>query len=310
MKQSPSQRWKAEISLLFVVCVWGLNFPLLKSVLLIMHPHLLNAFRFTLSIMVLGGIYLYQQRKSKVSAWQPLRDYPLPIIGLGILSYLIYQFAFIHGVALTTAGNAALIMASVPVWTALTGFVTGTERLGWGSWAALLTVVGGAALIIFGNGQSMHFGAETLPGNLTMLAAAICWGAYTALGKPVLRHVSATALTFFGLVIALPVLVGIGMLHVSDMNWSEMTFLDWATVVFSGSLASGLAFALWKNSVKQVGASYTAIYGNLIPIVALVSSCLMIGEAITIDQILGGTFVLGGLLLMRKARRKRTDRRG
>lgn len=304
VSESFGKKWRAEAALLFVVTVWGVNYPLLKSVLEIMHPHLINSFRFSISILVLGGIYIYRRRRKGLSVWEPLRKYPLRIAGLGMIGFIAYQFFFIHGIHRTTAGNAALIMTSVPLWTACLGATLGTERIRGGAWFALLFVLGGAMTIVVGSAGTISFDSGIFLGNVLMLGAACSWGCYTALNKPMLRHAGATGLTFLGLLFALPILVGMGLPEIPRTDWSIVTPRHWAIIVYSGGLSTGLVLALWNNAVNHVGAAHTAAYGNLIPLTALSASYLLLGETVSPIQIIGGATVIGGLLILRRIRRK------
>ena len=303
MNESSGKKWRAEAALLFVVSVWGVNFPLLKSVLEVMHPHMINTFRFSISILVLGGIYLYRRRKRGLSVWEPVRKYPLRIAGLGMVGFITYQFLFIHGINHTTAGNAALIMTSVPLWTACIGAMLGTERIRGVTWLALLFVLGGAMAIVVGGARTLSFDSGIFLGNVLMLCAAFSWGCYTALNKPMLSHVSATGLTFLALLFALPILVGMGLPEIARTDWSVVTPRHWGIIVYSGGLSTGLVLALWNNAVNHVGASHTAAYGNLVPLIALSASYVLLGETVKPIQIIGGAAVIGGLLIMRRIRR-------
>lgn len=297
--------WRSEAALLFVVLVWGINFPIVKAVLEIMHPHVLNTMRFIVSTVVLGTLYVYRRRRQGKSILAPLREHPRQIAGLGILGFFLYQFCFIIGLNYTTAGNAALIMASSPLWTAVTGFVFRLEYLRRAAWIALLVVLVGAIVIVVGGANEVNLSSETFVGNLIMLGAALFWGAYTALSKPALSYLSPTGLTFLSLLFALPFLFGLGVPYYADTAWSQVRLLHWGAIVFSGGLSTGLAIALWNNAIDRVGASNTAVYGNLVPLIALASSFLMLDEPIFIAQIVGGVLVIGGLLLMRRARPSR-----
>lgn len=302
MKSIDDKR-RAEAALIFVILVWGVNFAVVKSVLEVMHPHVLNTFRFLISACVLGALYAYRRARIGQPFWKPLRDHPIQIIGLGLLGFLLYQLCFILGIDRTTAGNAALIMASSPLWTAVTGFVLRTEVLDQRSWIALFVVLVGAVVIVLGGAESVDFGSEMFIGNLVMLAAAVAWGVYTALNKPVLRFVSATGLTFLGLLFALPFLLAIGVPYYSSVDWAQVTWVHWGSILYSGGLATGIAIALWNNSVSSVGASETAVYGNLVPIVAVASGFFLLGETITVSQAIGGVLVIGGVLMMRRSNR-------
>ena len=56
--------------------------------------------------------------------------------------------------------------------------------------------------------------------------------------------------------------------------------------------------------MNHVGASHTAAYGNLVPLTALTASYLLLGETVSLIQIIGGAAVIGGLLILRGIRRK------
>lgn len=295
--------WKNDLLLLAVILVWGLNFPVVKGVLEIMPPHVLNAFRFVVSVSVLGALYAFQRRRELSSFFAPLRELLWPIVGLGMLGFVFYQACFIIGLSLTTAGNAALIMASAPLWTAVTGYFLRLERLDASSWLALVVVFAGAAVIVIGGGKAVTFDSETFLGNVIMLGASLCWGIYTALSRPVLRRISATGLSFLSLLFALPILFTLAIPNFGQVDWGQVTPWTWVAIIYSGGLSTGLAVAIWNRAVHQAGASQTAVYGNLVPVAALISSALLLGERITVVQVVGGVLILGGLLYMRRTRR-------
>lgn len=303
MSDSKRPSWQSDALLLFVVLVWGLNFPVVKAVLGIMHPHALNAFRFVFSALVLGGVYAYRRRRTGAPFFEPLRTAFWPIAGLGILGFVLYQFCFIVGLDHTTAGNAALIMASAPLWTAVTGVLFRLESLTRASWIGLFVIFAGAAVIVLGGGRRIDLSSSTFVGNLIMLGAAVFWGAYTAFSRPVLRTVSATGLTFLALLFGLPFLFGLAVPYLDEIRWEAVTGWTWLAIVFSGGLSTGLAVALWNQAINDVGASQTAAYGNLVPLAALGFSVLLLGEHVTIAQLVGGGLIIGGIVWMRNAQR-------
>jgi drug/metabolite transporter (DMT)-like permease len=218
-----------------------------------------------------------------------------------------YQILFILGLNGTTAGNASLIMASSPLWTAVTGYLFGLEALRRSSWIALVVVLAGAAVVAAGGANELDLSSRTFRGNLIMVGAAICWGSYTAFSKPALKYVSATGLAFLSLLFALPILFGIAIPHLDSVPWHEVKPIHWVAIVYSGALSTGISIAMWSNAVDKVGASDTAVFGNLVPIVALTSSYLLLGESIYLAQVVGGALVIGGVVTMRRARRLPTS---
>lgn len=296
---------RSDFALLLVVLIWGLNFPIIKVALETMPPYVVNAFRFAVSAAVLGGIHGWRTRDEPGGFWAPMREHGWTVVGLGLLGYVVYQWCFIVGVNATSAGSAALIISSSPVWTAIIARVLGMERLPLGAWGGLALSLAGTILVVVAGHNAPNFANDTLFGNTLMLGGALLWAAYTVLSRPVLKAgVSATGLAFFGILLSLPVLWGLGVGELDAVDWANVDLTVWAALLFSGGFSTGIAYALWNTAIQRVGPSATAIYNNLVPVVALASGVVLIGEAVTLYQLLGGALILSGLVLMRRARRR------
>ncbi len=295
---------KNDLSLLFVVLVWGFNFPIIKIVLEVMHPHAMNLFRLWAAALALGVLHFWNQKKAGETFFAPLRTHGWHLFGLGLVGYLFYQFCFIVGVANTTAGSAALILSSSPLWTAVVGHFFRFDIIRPLAWIGLLTTLAGAVVIVLGSTKAIDFGDTTFFGNMVMMLSAVFWGSYTAFSKPLTRRISPTGITFLGLLFALPALTALGIAYFDTVQWDRLNGWIWLAIIFSGSLSTGLTVAIWNRSVKNVGPSHTAVYGNLVPVIALFSGAWLLSEPIALAQIAGGVLILGGLFVMRRTRRR------
>lgn len=289
-----------ELALLLAVVIWGLNVPLLKSVLAVLHPHVVNALRMTLSTVVLGAFYYQEQRSQPQGFLAPMRQHGRAIFGLGMLGYVLYMYLFVAGLHGTHAGTAALIMASSPFWTSLFSHLSGIEHLHGRAWLGLMVLLAGAMVVVLAGSKTVDFDRTTLPGNLLMLGSAMAWGASTTLSRPVVRHVSPMALTFFAALTGLPFLILLALPLFPAVDWSQVTGKAWLVLLYSGSLSTGVAVALWNVGIRHTGTAQTAAWGNLTPFVALVCSVLLLDEPITLVQVLGGALILTGLAVMRR----------
>ena len=299
-----SSALKHELALLFTVLVWGFNFPVLKAALAVMPPHAMNVFRLTVSALVLGGLYVAQQKKAGEPLFAPLRTHGWPLFWMGMLGYFFYQFCFIVGIDYTTAGSAALIMASSPLWTAVFGHFFKFDFLRRAAWLGLLTTLVGAGVIVLGSTKEIDFSNDAFLGNAIIVVAAVFWGAYTAFNKPLSRHVTPISISFLGLLFALPLLYALGLPYFDEVQWDSVNIWIWVAIFFSGGLSTGLVVVFWNSAVKHVGPSHTAAFGNLVPIIALISGAMFLGERITLAQVAGGALILGGLFVMRRTRRR------
>jgi drug/metabolite transporter (DMT)-like permease len=292
---------RPEVALLLTVLIWGLNFPIIKIALEPMPPFVVNALRFGISVLVLGLMHAASGR----DFWAPLRERPVQVILLGFLGYIGYQLCFIIGIDLTTAGNAALIMASAPAWTAVGAWALRLERLPPAAWVGVALGLSGTGLVVIGGEGAFDLSAESFTGNMLLVAGAVVWAAYTVFSRPIMdRGVSATGLAFFGMVVSMPVLWILGAFAWHEVSWEQVNLVTWAAILFSGGLSTGAAYAWWNVAVRSLGPSQTSATGNLVPVIALIFGALLLGETIKPAQIVGGALILSGLFTMRRSRRK------
>lgn len=289
--------WKNDAALLLVVLIWGVNFPVIKIPLAVMPPFAANVFRFATSALFLGVFYAV---RAGGNLFAPMRTHGKKIVALGLLGHVAYQVCFITGVHWTTAGSAALIMAASPLWTAMASQLRGYEHLPAAAWGGLLVSLVGTILVVTAGAD---LAGGTLTGNLLMLAASAFWGVYTAFNTSVVSEVSPAGFSFLGILVALPALTALGVPYFDAVEWSAVGAVEWAALVFSGGFSTGVAYLIWAAAVKNVGPSSTAVYSNLVPFVALLGGALLLGEAVTLTQVLGGLFIIGGLVAMRRSRR-------
>ncbi len=286
--------------LLATAIIWGLNFPIAKGALRLIEPHVFNAVRFSFSALLLGAIEWSRFHRSHVALRFDLRD-GLWVLSIGLIGHILYQVAFIEGLSRTSAGSSALIMAATPIWTALVGLTMGTEQLGFRVWAGLSVAFLGTVLVVSA-GSYAAIDAGTTTGNLLIALASISWAAATVLSRPVLQRMSASRLTFLGMTIALPVLWFIAMPHAVALDWRTVPLSAWGAMLYSGGLSTGLAYLLWNIGVQRMGASHSASFSNLVPLIGLAGGVVFLGELLTLPKLLGAGLVLGGLIVVRQSR--------
>jgi drug/metabolite transporter (DMT)-like permease len=69
--------------------------------------------------------------------------------------------------------------------------------------------------------------------------------------------------------------------------------------VVLGGVRPGGAYIIWYTAVQQLGGSHTAIYSNVVPIVAMVVASLVLGEPTTSAKLIGTAAVLAGVAFTR-----------
>lgn len=288
----------SDLAMLLVVFAWGINLTVLKVGLRDIDPHAFNSVRLTLAS--LAYLVVLAVRPSAVRALK--RDI-WKIAGLGLLGITAYQVFFIKAISIMNASAAAVVMGTSPIFIALLSTAVGQEKIHWAGWLGILLSFAGFFLVVSGQngGGSLTWNASQ--GAVLILLANACWAGYTVFARPILeRHrpfqVSAMA-TVLGTAVYLP----FGLPGLSRLAWESVTALGWGAIAYSGLVAITLCFALWYVSLKAVGSAKTGIYGNLMPIVAVVFAAIVLGDRLTSLQVLGAAVTLTGVYLTRSGYR-------
>lgn len=285
-----------DLGLVAVAAIWGVNFSVVKVVLGELDPLSLNALRFPMAALALAVAL-----RMRPGPLLPDRADIPRILALGLVGNVAYQLCFIFGLDLTLAGNASLLLATTPAWTLLLSRVAGHEGLtvaGVGGVAATLV---GIALVILGRGDAVDLGGGTLAGDLLMLVAAVLWATYTVAGAGPVARYGSLRLTTWTLWVGTPVLVVMGIPSLATTDLTGISVGAWLGVVYAGLLSIAVAYLLWYAGVRRLGNSRTAVYSNLVPVMALVTAWVWLNEVPTPLQLLGAAVILAGLRAARTA---------
>lgn len=283
-----------DLGLVALAAIWGVNFSIVKLVLEQMGPLAFNALRFPLAAAVLGWLVW----RTSGALVPERRDIPR-ILLLGALGNVLYQLAFIIGIDWTYAGNASLLLSTTPVWTVILSAVAGHEQPNrWVITGVVGTLIG-MVLVVLGSGEQLSLGSDTLRGDLLMIVASILWSAYTVIGAAPVGRYGALRMTTWTLWVGTPVLVLLGIPSLVRTDLAAVSVGAWLGVVYAGLFALALAYVIWYVGVERLGNSRTAVYSNLVPVWALITAWIWLGERPTELQLLGAASILIGLTIAR-----------
>jgi len=278
--------------LALMTLIWGINYIVIKAAFRVFTPLSFNAVRFALAAVAVALVAWAS------GARRPARRDLVRLSLLGVLGNTCYQLCYIEGMARTRAGNAALIMAAVPVLTAVTSHLLGQERLRWRDVAGLVLSTAGIGILVWGSAADVGL-AGTVAGDLLMLLAVVFWTAYTVLAKPLVDTLGPTATTAWTMGLgAIPLLVICAPAAVAQ-RWDAVTPAAWLGAVFSSLGSLVLAYLIWYRGVERLGATRTAFYSNFSPVVTLLAAWPLLGETPTPWQIIGAGGIFGSLALIR-----------
>jgi len=128
-------------------------------------------------------------------------------------------------------------------------------------------------------------------GAALIAAAGVGWAFYTLAGRREPDALSATAANFL---YAVPLTLVAAL--VAGGPWQTAP-TGVALAVVSGTVTSGLGYALWYSVLPRLAPSVAATVQLSVPVIALGGGVVLLGEAINARLIVGGALVIGGIAL-------------
>jgi drug/metabolite transporter (DMT)-like permease len=267
---------------------FGLSFVATKYALRGFEPLLLALLRFALAGGILWVVWRLRFGRVRVSRAELGR-----LALLGFVSLTVY-FSFENlGIARTSASEAAILIATIPLFVVILNTFTLRERNTARQWAGIvISFAGIAALVLLGGSGA---GGGGLTGNLLVLAASLSAAVYSILARRLLVSRPALFVTtfqnLFGALFMLPLAFAeaalVGVRHPTPSAAGGVLFL---TVVCSIT-----AYLLLNYAFRFIAASRVAVFINLTPIVAVASAYVLLGERFTPGQALAAAVVVAGV---------------
>lgn len=281
-----------EVALIFAALFWGMNFAATKYAADFLPQLFIVAFRF-----IGGGLLLLLVLRTLNPESRLRRKDLLPMMGLGCFGIGAAQTAFTFGISLTSAASTGLVFTTAPVWGMVLGFVLGFERPGWKGVVGVGLCILGVGMVLYGGLSSED---DSLLGDLVILLAAMCVGAYTVLSMPMLRRHSPLAVATYPTLFGGPVVLLLSLPYLPKVEWGSLGAGPWAALAYSAILATAFAFAAWQRGISRIGANRVLIYQYLITLTGVTSGMIFFGEDLTTDKIVGGAVILVGVYLARR----------
>ncbi|TWT07685.1 DMT family transporter [Planococcus sp. CPCC 101016] len=276
-------------SVFLVTAIWGLNMVIIKVLVEDLPPQTMTAFRIMMAgvtaliIIVLGKSF---RRLSK-------REWIYTLFGM-LFGVVLHHLLIAVGLTMIDASNASLILALVPLTTAILAVLFLGEQL------TKIRIIGFLLALIgvfFIQGGSFS-GMQLSQGELLLFIAVLVQAISFIFVKKATATMDSKQIT------TIMYLVGsIGLLIISLITEPEglpqMTSASPFTYflfIVSGVVATGVGYIVFNAAIEKIGAGQTAIFNNFVPFFGLVFSALFLSETITIPQLIGFVFIVSGVL--------------
>ncbi|WP_428954663.1 DMT family transporter [Streptomyces sp. cg35] len=215
------------------------------------------------------------------------------LLGVTVYNTLVNQAGLT-----TSAGNMGMIMAASPVLMALYERLGGA-RLGARRVTGTLLACAGVVLLVSKGSPTPDFA----PGDLWVVAAAVCFGSYSALLRRRPQEIGGVAFLFATFVLGALMLLPAYGVSLAVQGGFEARPGTVGPLLYVGVVSSAVAFFAWNKAIALVGAARAGAVYYLQPVCVALLSYAVLGEATGWAQLLCMGLILGGVVLASAARR-------
>lgn len=268
------------------VFIWSSSFICTKLAYSSFPPLALGALRFAIAALALEAY----ARARKANARPPLGD-RLRIALSGILGITLYFSCENIGVSLTSASNAALIVASYPAITLLASRILERRRVEPRQLLGVVVAIVGVALIAGRRDGARAQGGSL--GNILLVLAGFVWTGYTLVTRTVVEKYPAE--TISSIQTRAGALCFIPLACLEGGAWKAPDLTAVSALAYLSLLCSVVAFMLYNAGLKRLPASASVSLMNLVPVLGVLLSALILREAIVWQQVLGGAVIIAGV---------------
>ncbi len=280
----------ASFALLLAVILWSSSFIALKIAFRAYDPMVVIFGR-----MLVGSLcFLAVGRRVTEALHYRRGDYKL-ILLMAFCEPCLYFIFEAKAVENTTASQAGMITALLPILVMVAATVILKERIRFKSWLGSVIAIAGVCWLTLESTPSMD-APNPLFGNFLEFLAMVCAAGYTISLKSLTERYSPFFLTamqaFIGCIFYFPLLF-LPSTRLPD-QWHVGPGI---AVIYLGAVITLGAYGLYNYGVKHLPANVAASYINLIPIFAAIMGWLILGETFTVWQLFAGVFIIGGVYL-------------
>ncbi len=288
---------RVELVLIAAVIVWGINTPVMKIGLMAMDPLVYNTLRLVIAALLAAAALLYS------GSYRPMTAADLrQVAAISLFGFFANQVFIVYGMKATTAGNAALVLATLPVQVALLNRVLRIEPLSGRVALGIVVSLAGIILTVLGAGRELSLTGPHVLGALLILLGQCGYAYYSVNFHKLVAGYSLyqTITCVFAISAALFVLISVPALV--RLDWAAVPAAGWYSVAYSAVFALALANFAWVWAIKAIGSTRVAIYPNLSPIVSILFAWLWLDESFGLLQAAGAAIIFLGLWLARGRR--------
>ncbi|MDC7219758.1 MAG: DMT family transporter [Spirochaetales bacterium] len=286
MTNKPS--FASYAALVAAMVFWGCSFIALKISFRAYHPMFIMFVRLLIASLVFlpfvkGFGKNYQKGDGK---W---------LVLMALFEPCLYFSFEAEAVRLTSAAQAGMICAMLPVMVALPSAFYLKEKISFPMIIGFILAIGGSVWLSLIS-ESSESAPRPMLGNMLEFVAMIWGTCYTISVRKLSTRYSALTLTAVQAFVGTPFFL-IRMVLSPDSLPHYFAPGPFAAILFMALFVSVLAYSCYAYGIQNTSATTAALFINLIPVITLIASIVILKEEFSIRQLAASSLILGGVIV-------------
>ena len=270
--------------------LWGGSFFFNGVVLKELPPFTLVLLRVALAaLMLLPLLRLYRIRfPVGLAGWKPF-------IAIGLFNNVLPFSLIVVGQTYVPSGLASILNATTPLFTVAVMTAAGEEKPQARRIAGVLVGMIGV-VILRGDGFGLERGQGL--GILLCLVAALSYGLSALVARRLPSEVPPLGAATFQMLVSAAMMVVVAGVVERPWRLPVPGATTWFAVIGLAALSTALAYIVFFQILRRSGATNVMLVTLLIPVTAILLGVLVLGETISLREIVGALVIGSALLLI------------
>ncbi len=302
MRDSHTAAFSHHSLLLLFTVIWGANFILAEIALTDMLP-----ISFSVSRFVIGGVAMllllyFQCYVDAKRVGKPLRFFPsverkdwARLLLVSVIGATLAPWLGIEGLDLTHGSRASIWLALGPVISTGCGVLFRTEKIGTYGYVGIILAGGGTFIMAL---DGFKTGNAYWLGDLLLLVALIMTVVELHLIKPLAKKYGSISMVAMRTAIGGSLYLMIASPSLAGEEWLNFGFWTWFAILAGGAIGVGMGQWIKVRALRSIGPTRVVIYGNLVPLAAMLIAWLSIGENPSIYEVIAGLLIIAGAIFV------------
>lgn len=289
------QKRTMYVLMTLLMFAWGLEYIFAKRALEVFEPITLLFFKYCIGFLVVVMIKIRRDPKSLIRK----KDIPIFVLCslFGEIGYFAFEYTAMDYLPISLI---TIILAFVPALSIIIDKAVFKKKVTPAMGIGIALCIAGVVLIIGVDYKILFQGR--IVGYLLAFGAVTTWNLYNFLTASLHNEYSSVSLTLNQLVVTVLLSWPYAFTHMPEKG--AVTAAVIGGVVYLGVLSAGIGFMIQVRALHILGPTITAMFSNFLPVTATFFGWLILGETISLVQMLGGIIVIAAGYMVIKEKGK------